>query len=113
MKSNVIVTKNFEKNSKKLLKKYPSLKDDISDLILKLEGNPRIGIPIGNNIYKIRVSISSKNKGKSAGARVFTYLKLNIMIGETDIFLLNIYDKSDISNILKEEINQLIKEIEE
>ncbi len=53
-------------------KKYPSLKSDLFKLIKQLEANPLIGTLLGKDFYKIRLSISSKGKGKSGGARVIT-----------------------------------------
>jgi len=31
-----------------------------------------MGTPLGNDVYKIRLAIASKNKGKSGGARVIS-----------------------------------------
>jgi len=53
----------FEKNLKKLAKKYPSLKTEYSNLVKSLKENPKQGILIGHNCYKIRLSITSKAKG--------------------------------------------------
>jgi hypothetical protein len=41
-------------------------------------------------LYKARVAIKSKNQGKSGGARVITYVVLNV---ET-IYLISVYDKA-------------------
>ena len=54
----------FEKEFKKLLKKYPSLTVDLLQLIASLENNPLQGISLGNNFYKIRLAITSKGKEK-------------------------------------------------
>jgi len=51
-----------------------------------LENNPRLGTAIGKNCYKIRLSIRSKGKGKSGGARVITHLIVNI--GDETLYLL-------------------------
>ena len=53
------------------------------------------------------MSISSKNKGKSGGARVITYVKF---VNE-EIFLVAIYDKSQLSAIAEEEVLFRIKGI--
>ncbi len=107
MSFNIIPTPPFEKEIKQLAKKYPSFKKDIALLIATLQDNPKTGTPLGNNCYKIRVAISSKGKGKSAGARVITY----VQIVESVIFLLSIYDKSEAENIsdavLKERLKRL------
>ncbi len=73
MNYNVIPTPDFKKFFKKLFKKYPSLKNDLAQLIEKLEKDYTIGISLGNNLYKIRLAIESKNKGKSGGARIIYF----------------------------------------
>jgi mRNA-degrading endonuclease RelE of RelBE toxin-antitoxin system len=59
MNYNIEVTSSFKKQAKKLLKKYPSLKFEILQLISLLEVNPQQGTPIGNDCFKIRLAISS------------------------------------------------------
>jgi hypothetical protein len=46
------------------------------------------------------MKMSSKNKGKSAGARIITFVKF---VNE-EVYLLSIYDKSDLSSLAEEEI---------
>jgi mRNA-degrading endonuclease RelE of RelBE toxin-antitoxin system len=58
----------FKKEAKRLVKKYPSLKAELAVLFAELEENPILGTSLGNDIYKIRLAIASKNKGKSGGA---------------------------------------------
>lgn len=55
---------------------YPSLKTELTVLFTELEENPTTGTPLGNDIYKIRLAIASKNKGKSGGARVLSFVKV-------------------------------------
>ncbi len=76
MSYSIELSANFKKEAKRLAKKYPSLKTELAELFAELEENPTLGIPLGNNIYKIRLAISSKNKGKSGGARVLTFVKV-------------------------------------
>lgn len=73
----------------------------IEQLIL----SPKFGTHIGNDCYKIRLSIASKVKGKSGGARVVTY----VVVEETAVFLLTIYDKSEQNNITDKELLDLLK----
>jgi mRNA-degrading endonuclease RelE of RelBE toxin-antitoxin system len=94
----------FDKQLKRLVKKYPSLKQELSDLAIQLEENPTLGTPLGNDCYKIRLAIASKGKGKSGGARVITH----VYVQQTIIYLLTIYDKSKISDISDKEIKDLI-----
>ena len=53
----------FDKQAKRLKKKYISLSDELEDLQNQLTENPRIGTPLGNNTYKIRLAVKSKGKG--------------------------------------------------
>jgi hypothetical protein len=97
----------FDKALKRLSKKYASLKQEYIALLDSLEVEPQQGINLGNNCYKIRLSIASKNKGKSGGARVITHI---LVRGKT-VFLLDIFDKSEQDNISDKELLALIKEI--
>jgi mRNA-degrading endonuclease RelE of RelBE toxin-antitoxin system len=98
----------FEKELKRLSKKYPSLKSDFSSLLQSLKQNPSQGTSLGNDCYKVRLAISSKGKGKSGGARVITCLKVSY---ET-VYLLTIFDKSELENISDKELKELIKYID-
>jgi mRNA-degrading endonuclease RelE of RelBE toxin-antitoxin system len=91
MSYSIKVTANFEKEAKPLIKKYPSFKADIAKLIYELETNPTLGISLGHNLFKIRIAISSKGKGKSGGARMITYV---VSKNET-VNLISIYDKGE------------------
>jgi hypothetical protein len=57
MKFNVYSLPIFEKQAKKLIKKYPSLKQEISDLVESLKSKPIQGTPIAKDCYKIRLAI--------------------------------------------------------
>jgi mRNA-degrading endonuclease RelE of RelBE toxin-antitoxin system len=59
MSYNVELSENFKKEAKKLSKKYPSLKTELTRLFTELVENPTIGTPLGNDIYKIRIAITS------------------------------------------------------
>ena len=107
MSYKILPTLRFEKDAKRLLKKHPSLKDDLADLISDLQENPTLGVPIGNDCFKIRMAISSKGKGKSGGARVITYVYFR---AET-IYLLSVYDKSEQESISDQEILKIVKNL--
>lgn len=85
MSYKVDTTLHFDKEAKRLNKKYKSLKSDLAVLIRELEEKPTQGIHLGNNIYKIRLAISYK--GKRGGARVMSYFKI---INKT-VYLFSIY----------------------
>jgi len=105
MNFNVIITDNFGRKLKKLSKKYRSMKEDFKELFLSLEIDPKQGILLSEDCYKIRLAISSKGKGKSGGARVITY----IINTDNNVFLLDIYDKSEQNNISDKELKTLIQ----
>lgn len=105
MNYEVILTPDFKKFFKRLFKKYPSLKDDLLKLIQDLENDYKIGTPLGSNLFKIRISISSKNKGKSGGARVIYFF----VSEENEIYLIHIFDKSEFENLPKETFIDLLK----
>src|SRR6185312_1878624 len=99
----------FDKALKQLSKKYPSIKEDYIALLTELEkADQPPGTPLGKDCFKLRVAISSKNKGKSGGARVIFFA---CMINN-DIILLTIYDKSDHDSINDGELLELLKYVE-
>ena len=52
----------FDKQAKRLAKKYPSLKIDLAELFESFETNPSQGTALGNNFFKIRLAISAKRQ---------------------------------------------------
>jgi mRNA-degrading endonuclease RelE of RelBE toxin-antitoxin system len=104
MKYNIEITENFKKEAKRLIKKYASLRAEIEELGILLSNNPLSGIPLGYDVYKMRLGISSKNKGKSGGARIIYFVKV---IGTT-VYLLSIYSKSEKPDITDKEIKDLM-----
>lgn len=105
MSFNVLTIPPFDRQLKRLAKKYPSLKNEFVELIESLEQEPEQGTKLGNNCYKIRIAIASKGKGKSGGARVIT----NFVIAEETVFLISIYDKSEQENLTDKELAELLK----
>jgi len=97
----------FDKQAKRLAKKYPSLKKDLGELIENLSTEPEQGKALGNNFFKIRLAIASKGKGKSGGARVITFVK----VVQTTVYLAFIYDKSDKTTVTDKELEQIFKMI--
>ena len=124
MSFSIILTHRFEKELKRLSKKFPSLKNEFAELISKITNNPELGTFLGNNCYKIRLAIASKGKGKSGGARVITYLyiKENNLEkpkeGETNrlnpetVYLLTMYDKGEKADLKENELNEMIENLE-
>ena len=106
MSYSVKTSEYFDKELKRLVKKYPSLKYEYWFLIEQLETRPASGSPLGNNVFKIRLAIASKGKGKSGGARIITY----VIIDNKTVLLLTIYNKGEKNSISDKEIKELIKQ---
>ena len=101
----IIPTPEFIKQAKKLSKKYPNLPTDLGGLHDLLMENPKSGIHLGNNCYKIRLQNTSVKKGKSGGYRVITFLIDAVRV----IRLLSIYSKSERDIIQDEDIKKILK----
>ncbi len=110
MEVEIEVGSEFKRQFKRLAKKYHSLKQDLAQWKQELLKNPLIGDDLGNGVRKIRMAITDKGKGKSAGARILT---LNVMVSDDglNVTLLTIYDKTEISNVKNEYIEFLIKNL--
>ena len=107
MSYRVISIPHFDKEFKRLSKKYHSIRKDLARLVAELVDNPAAGDMITKNCYKIRMAITSKGKGKSGGARVITY----VVAPDETIFLLSIYDKSEQVSISDKELSEPIESI--
>jgi mRNA-degrading endonuclease RelE of RelBE toxin-antitoxin system len=108
MKNKIYLFALFESRYKRFKKKFPTLEEELKQLEEKLLENPKLGILLTDNIYKIKVASTDKNKGKSGGFRVITYL-----VEEIDdcfeINLLTIYDKSEEATINKQVLKKIVK----
>lgn len=108
MNFEIIPTPNFEKEAKALQKKYPSFKSDLIGLITSLHQDPRQGVEVYKNCYKVRFPIKSKGKGKSGGARLITCVK----ILQNRIYLLSVFDKSEKETVTDNFLKLLLKNLE-
>lgn len=98
----------FDRQAKRLTRKFKSFKTELSELFDSLEDDPTQGTALGNDCYKIRVAIKSKGKGKSGGARTITHV---IAVRE-HVYLLTVFDKSEKDSISDKELQELLKMIE-
>ncbi len=95
----------FRKDFKTLSKKYKKIDDDIRKVILELRENPKAGIALQHNCYKIRMANSSTPTGKSGGFRVIYYF----IDEHNNLYLMNIYSKTKKENISESELLALLK----
>ena len=72
--------------------------------VVSLEDNSKQGIRLKEGLYKVRIKNSDNNRGKSAGYRIITYTRI-----EDEIFLVDIYSKSEMENIADEAIDLIVK----
>ncbi len=63
------------------------------------------GVSLGDNLFKIRLRITSKGKGQSGGAHVIVYR----FSPDENIALLSIYDKSEREALDKSYLKELVK----
>jgi len=92
----------FKKQLKRYIKKDKSLINEFEKLLEKLKENSKLGVSLGNNLFKIR--IKGFKKGSSGGYRVINYI-----VSDDKVILVIIYAKYDISNLTKDEILTILK----
>jgi len=96
----------FDKDVKRLFKKYKQLPNDLKVLNKELLENPKSGIELGSRCYKIRLANSSIPTGKSGGFRIIYY---HIDTNE-NLYLMSMYSKNELENIDDKVILQILKE---
>lgn len=104
MSYDIVEQELYLKALKKLSKKYKNIEEDVEKYLLSISSMDDLGVELKNNVYKVRIANSDKNRGKSAGYRLITYVKIK----ENEIHLIYIYDKSALSNISEKELDMLL-----
>ena len=110
MSFEIQTTSYFDTEAKRLAKRHRSFIDDLQDFQEELLKNPYQGTEQSPGIRKIRLTIDSKGRGKSGGARVITFTYL---VDEKDgvVILLLLYDKTDASSIKINIVRKIIKDL--
>ena len=101
---NIIEQRLYLKSIKKLSKKFKNISKDVDIFLDNIKTIDDLGVELKSNVYKVRIANSNKNRGKSSGYRLISYLK----IVDNDLHLLYIYDKSLIENLTEKEIDNII-----
>lgn len=99
-------TPEFQRKLKFLFKKYRQIRSDLEPILEKIRLSEFVGdqIPgIEAKVIKVRIKNSNNQKGKSGGHRLIYWIA-----SPEVIVLLDIYSKSEQSNINSEEIRQII-----
>lgn len=105
MNLKIISLDSFSKNVKKLYKKYINLLNDLKSLKNTLRNNPKVGVKLGNNCYKMRLANSSKQSGKSGGFRVIYYY----LDEQNRIYLITIYSKTELENVSDNRLLEILR----
>ncbi|EKD64327.1 MAG: hypothetical protein ACD_51C00025G0002 [uncultured bacterium] len=94
----IFFASHFKSQLKKLISKYPHVKEDLLNELDHL--NIENEIHIGHSIYKIRIKSSDMKKGKSGGYRcyIYFYIKNELLVP------LCIYAKNQQENISENEL---------
>ena len=106
MSFDILYSNNFRRSAKKLAKKYPSLRDNLALLGNQLAQNPEMGTPLGKNLFKVRMSVTSKGRGKSGGARIITC----VLFKSEQVLLADIYDKAEYDSVDEVKVIQFLKD---
>jgi mRNA-degrading endonuclease RelE of RelBE toxin-antitoxin system len=101
----VITTKKFRDEATALKRKYPNIKQDFLELAEILKEDPITGhTNLGKDCYKIRMQISDKGKGQSGGARLI----INVVIKNSEVYILSVYDKGGKETVTDGELIKLL-----
>ena len=104
----ILYSATFKKSAKKLAKRYKSFKKDLQLFVECLDDNSKQGVRLSDGLYKVRIKNSDNNKGKSAGYRIIIYTLI-----ENEVFLVDIYAKSEMENLADEAIDLIVKKYKE
>jgi len=104
MNLKIISLDSFGRDVKRLYKKYKQLSTDLKNLQDILKEDPKSGIEIGKNCYKIRLANTSVPTGKSGGFRVIYYF----LDKEDHLYLMAMYSKSELENISEDKIIEIL-----
>lgn len=106
---NIFFSNHFKRQLKRLMKKYPHVKEDLLNVIESFDATSKIHI--GKSIYKIRIPSNDMQKGKSGGFRSYIY----IYVRRSILLPLCIYPKSETESVTENELdyhfNATIKEV--
>lgn len=105
----VIALPEFAKNLKRLSKKYVSLKQEFGQFLDLTESVGPQGVDLGNGLFKARIAVKSKGKGKSGGLRIISYHEIILAKQDDTVYLVAIYDKSELSTVEIKQMNTILK----
>jgi hypothetical protein len=104
MNLKLVITPEFAKAVKNLIKRFRFILKDLETLERELSSGEVKAVELGRNCYKARLQNSSIPTGKSGGFRIIYFYKK-----ETTIYLLYIYSKTDLENIDETRLIEILK----
>ena len=108
MPTNVDIGDTFNRQLRRLARKYPSIADTVDQLIIQLESDGRPGARLagfGYQVFKVRLPNRSAQRGKSGGFRVIYQERSGRLV-----LLLLVYSKTEHADIPNEVIIRTIEE---
>ena len=110
MNFKIQTTSYFDAEAKRLGKRYRSFVDDLKSFRDSITEDPFQGTEIMPGIGKVRMSIETKGRGKSGGARVITFTYL-VSEESGNVILLLLYDKADASSVKSNVVKKIVKDL--
>ena len=110
MARRVHIAPRFDRDLKRLKRKYPSVVPEVNNLIQQLRsvdvlpGDKVAGV--GYDVYKVRLRNTSARIGKSGGFRVIYYVRV-----ASSVVMLTIYSKTDQSVVSPSDIRVIIHDL--
>jgi len=98
----------FQRAFKQLKKRYRSLPNDFTRVLLSLRLNPYQGDELYDGMRKVRIAFTSKGRGKRGGGRII----IRLTIEDTCLSFLYIYDKADMGNVSDAFLDDIIIEMD-
>lgn len=106
--NSVKLTHNFERQLRRIVKKYPGFLADMDALLERIKEDANLGTELFAGVRKVRLSVTGKARGKSGGARSIYY----VQDAEATVWMLYVYDKAEVASIPENEIRAFVEEIQ-
>jgi hypothetical protein len=107
MNFNIICTDVFSKELKDLVKEHPSFSHDFSLLLDKLEENPDMGTPLGNQFFKTKLAFRAMGRQSREKPNIQVYF----CIRQNNVFLIALFNRHGSGTFPEKDMQELLKSI--
>jgi hypothetical protein len=107
MNFNIVCTETFSKELKKLVKENQSFSYDFGLLLDKLEENPDMGTPLGNQFFKTKLAFRAMGRQSREKPNIQVYF----CIKQQNVFLIALHNNHGPDSFPEKDMNQLLKAI--